>query len=177
MRFKTFRLIVLGGLAVAGFGTFIGVATCCKKEQANETPVAKKEEPAKPKPTSTPTPTPTQTTEPTQTAQASNDPDALRPMDQQILDLLAKDASGDKLKDAFPGKPFKANIYKDGGGTKFNRVKIDLNRNEKWDEKWSVETEGGQEVIKRQVAPADDEKYTHDYRLMAGKWVLKKSAK
>jgi hypothetical protein len=174
MRFKTFRMIVIGGLAVAGLGGVIGAATCCKKEQASEpAPVAKKVEES-PKPTvAKPTAEPTQTTP----SDPTGDTVELRPMDQQILDLLAKDSSTDKLKDAFPGKSFKANIYRDGAGTKFNRVKIDLNRNDKWDEKWSVEVEGGKETIKRQVAPADDEKYTHDYRLVGGKWVLKKSAK
>jgi hypothetical protein len=172
MRFTTFRNLAVGAVILAGFGTVFGVATCCKKEQLSDTPVAKKEEAPKPKPEKTSEP------QATATAEASNtDTVELRPMDQQILDLLAKEASTDKLKDAFPGKPFKANVYRDGGGTKFNRVKLDLNRNDKWDEKWSVETEGGKETIKRQVAPADDEKYTHDYRLIAGKWVLKKSAK
>lgn len=173
MRFKTFRMIVIGGLGVAGVGVALGVATCCKKTEEEPKPIAKTEAPEKPKPTAE------KPKEPEQQAKEapSGDTAELRPMDQQILDLLAKDASTDKLKDAFPGKPFKANIYRDGGGTKFNRVKIDLNRNDKWDEKWSVETEAGKEIIKRQVAPADDEKYTHDYRLIGGKWVLKKSDK
>jgi len=170
MRFKTFRTLAIGVVVAAGFGTAVGVATCCKKSETTDAPVAKKPE-EQPKPTAKP-----KETAPPEQAK-STDEDALRPMDQQILDLLAKDATTDKLKDAFPGKPFKANIYRDGTGTKFNRVKIDLNRNDKWDEKWSVETEDGKETIKRQVAPADDEKYTHDYRLIGGKWVLKKSAK
>ncbi len=174
MRFKTFRTLLIAGLAVAGLGGVIGAATCCKKEQATDAPLAKKEEPVQAKPEKT---AEKPVEKPTAEATPSADTAELRPMDQQILDLLAKDASTDKLKDAFPGKPFKANIYRDGGGTKFNRVKLDLNRNEKWDEKWSVETEGGKEIIKRQVAPADDEKYTHDYRLIGGKWVLKKSEK
>lgn len=174
MRFKTFRTILIAGLVAAGFGTVIGVSTCCKKELPEEAPAAKKEQP-KPKETAKPTAKPDEPQE--KSPESAADDSTLRPMDQQILDLLAKDASTDKLKDAFPGKPFKANIYRDGAGTKFNRVKIDLNRNDKWDEKWSVETEDGKEVIKRQVAPADDEKYTMDYRLLGGKWVLKKSAK
>ncbi len=169
MRFKTFRMIVIGGVAAAAFGVAIGVATCCKKELPEEPkPIAKTEQPG---------PTAEKPKDQEKQPEGSDDTTELRPMDQQLLDLLAKDATTDKLKDAFPGKPFKANIYRDGGGTKFNRVKIDLNRNDKWDEKWSIETEGGKEIIKRQVAPADDEKYTLDYRLIGGRWVLKKSAK
>lgn len=172
MRFKTFRMLLIGGLAVGGIGGLVAVSTCCKKDETAAKPEVKAAAPG-PKETTAPKPTPTPTPAPTPTPTAASDGLALRPMDQQILDYLAKPATTDKVKDAFPGQTWKANIYRENGAAKFNRVKIDLNRNEKWDEKWSVETDGGQEVIKRQVAPADDEKYTEEYRLKAGKWVKK----
>lgn len=174
MRFKTFRTMLIGGLAVVGLGGLLAASTCCKKEDTKPeltktapattpTPTTKVAEKTAEKPAVTPTGTPT-----------AADPLALRPMDQKILDLLDKPANGDKLKDAVSGQSWKVNLYREGSGTKWNRAKIDLNRNEKWDEKWSIETDDGQEVIKRQVAPADDEKYTEEYRLQAGKWVAKK---
>ena len=81
---------------------------------------------------------------------------ALRPMDVEILAAAAANISGDKVKDAIRGRPWKVNLFKDAGATTVNRLKIDLNRNDKWDEKWSWDPEG----LQRQVAPADDEKYT-----------------
>jgi hypothetical protein len=163
MRFKTFRNLIIGGLAVAGVGGIVAVSTCCKKEEKGEVAkpavtVAPLATPTAAKPTSTPTPA------------AATDETALRPMDQQIIDYVAKPATTDKVKDAFPTQSWKANIYREGSASKFNRVKIDLNRNEKWDEKWTLEDDG---TIKRQVAPADDEKYTVEYRLQAGKWSKK----
>ena len=174
MRFKTFRTILISGVAIVGIGGLVAVSTCCKKEEKKPEIAASKPEP---KPVAKPVPLPTATATATATAttaEAANDPGALRPMDQKILDLIAKPATTDKIKDAFPGQPWKVNIYREAGATKFNRVKIDYNRNEKWEEKWSIDTDDGQEVVKRQVAPADDEKYTEEFRLKAGKWAPKK---
>lgn len=99
--------------------------------------------------------------------------DALRPMDKDILVLVARSISGEKLKDAFPSKPYKVNIYRDAGQQRVNRLKIDFDRDEKWDEKWTFEGEGALEKVKRQVAPADDETYSVEYRLSAERWVRK----
>ena len=173
MKFKTFRLIVIGAFGVTGIGVLIGVSTCCKGE--DKTPPKVEATAEKPKPEPTP-----EKAAPKPTAAAKDveppkgDGLALRPMDKEILDRLAGAAAGDKVKDAFPGKPYKVNLYKENGATRFNRVKIDLDRDDKWDEKWSVEDDAGQEVVKRQVAPNDDEKYTDEFRLKAGAWTPKK---
>ena len=90
-------------------------------------------------------------------------------MDEAILMRVAQGIAGDKEKDATAGKPYKVSLYKDAGQAKINRAKVDLDRDEKWDEKWTFE---GLEV-KRQVAPADDEVYTEEYRLRGGAWVKK----
>lgn len=170
MKFKTFRVILIGAIGLTGVGVLVGASTCCKGE--DKTPkkpevVATTE---KPKPEKTAeAPKPTQTAEP-----EKGDGLALRPMDKEILERLSGAAAGDKVKDAFPGKPYKVNLYKENGATKFNRVKIDLDRDDKWDEKWSVDDDAGQEVVKRQVAPNDDEKYTDEFRLKAGAWTPKK---
>ncbi len=107
--------------------------------------------------------------------EAAPDPDppvggiALRPMDQEILKLARAGISGERVKDATAGKPYKTSLYRDAGEAGVNRLKIDLDRDDKWDEKWTLE---GDEV-KRQVAPADDEKYAEEYRLRGGAWVRK----
>lgn len=97
----------------------------------------------------------------------------LRDLDRLILSKIGAGISGDKVKDAFSGQPWKASLYRDAGFAWVNRVKLDLDRDEKWDEKWTIEREGGRETVKRQVAPADDERYTEEYRLQGGAWVVK----
>lgn len=91
----------------------------------------------------------------------------LRSLDQAILDRVGSPASTDKVKDAFPGA-IKVNLYHDDKSGWFNRLKIDLDRDEKWDEKWTL---AGGKVLKRQVAPADDEVYTEAYVLEGQTWV------
>ena len=59
------------------------------------------------------------------------------------------------------------NVYQDAGNSTANRVKIDLDRDDKWDEKIDFKPEG----VIRQVAPNDDEKYTETYHLVDGAWV------
>jgi len=87
-----------------------------------------------------------------------------------VLQASERTLSGDRVKDAFRGRSYKVNLYADPGGGRVKRAKIDLDRDEKWDEKWTFDGEGG---VKREVAPADDEQYTESYRLVAGKWVKK----
>ena len=94
---------------------------------------------------------------------------ALRSMDERILEKARQPIRGDKIKDAFPSERWKVNIYQDAGHARPNRLKIDFDRDEKWDEKWTF---AGEEV-KRQVAPDDDEVYSEEYRLRAGAWVRK----
>lgn len=169
MKFKTFRNILIGGVlvSVAGIGActvlsvyFIG------NRPAPPAPAA----PAAPSPPSAP---------PVGLAPAAPTPPAppaiplapgARRMDQLIIEQLSKPVSGDKIKDAFNREPFKVNFYRDGNEPYWSRLKIDYNRNEKWDEKWDLEM--GQ-PIKRHVASQDDEQYDQEYRWVGGKWELK----
>ncbi len=93
-------------------------------------------------------------------------------MDQKILEKLRAGFSGDKVKDVFKSEPFKVNLYKEEGKV---RAKVDLDRDEKFDEKWDFDTEGGKEKVKRRVSTQDDESYDREYRLEEGRWVEKKS--
>jgi hypothetical protein len=106
---------------------------------------------------------------PTPLARPSTGRTPTRPLDREIQHLLRSPTSADKTKDAFGGA-WKVNLYRDEGKRCFNRVKVDLDRDEKWDEKWDFETEGGEEKVKRHVAPADDEQYAEEYRLENGAW-------
>ncbi|MFN7975357.1 MAG: hypothetical protein U0166_23890, partial [Acidobacteriota bacterium] len=92
-----------------------------------------------------------------------------------ILDRAAQNISGDKVKDAFPGEYYKVNLYRDAGEAKVNRLKIDLDRDDRFDEKWTFLPAGPADQVKRQVSPQDDDtSYTVEYMLRAERWVQTK---
>lgn len=97
---------------------------------------------------------------------ASAPADAARPWDALLVGKAGTDLGTDKVKDATGGTPYKANLYQDAGQSTINRAKVDYDRDEKWDEKWTYSP--GE--IKRQVAPADDERYTEEYVWSGGGW-------
>jgi hypothetical protein len=107
----------------------------------------------------------------TEGAAIPSDPTALRPIDLRILERVKSGVSSDKIKDAFPGEPTKVNLYNEAGKV---RVKLDLDRDDRWDEKWDFESEDGNEVVKRRVSTADDDAtYDVEYRLREGRWLPK----
>lgn len=92
--------------------------------------------------------------------------------DQLILNFLATQrATTDKVKDAFPRESFKVNFYCEGGGANWTRLKIDLDRDGRDDEKWDLKD--GQPA-KRRVATRDDEQYDREYTWNNTQWVVKK---
>ena len=160
MTYRTFRnLITIGGIVV-----LLGLCGLCgscanlfsKKSPSDMPPAAR----------STPTPA----SSPVSTPVPSNT--GLRREDQMIIDLLNRQstATSDKIKDAFPKEKFKVNIYRDGAGTTWTRLKLDLDRDEKDDEKWTLNA--GQ-PDKRQVSTRDDGQYDREYRWRGGQWVEK----
>ncbi|MCB9679089.1 MAG: hypothetical protein H6737_28565 [Alphaproteobacteria bacterium] len=90
-----------------------------------------------------------------------------RPVDTIAMAYRGRDIKSDKLKDASKSTPFKVNVYQDAGHATANRVKLDLDRDDKWDEKWTFD---GDDVL-REVAPADDEVYTETYGWDGSGWV------
>ncbi len=95
--------------------------------------------------------------------------EALRSLDRQIIARITQPLSGDKVKDAIPGSA-KVNLYQDAGQTHVNRLKVDLDRDDKWDEKWTIDRAAGL-AIQRQLAPNDDEAYSVEWRLGGEAWV------
>ncbi len=171
MKFRTFKtLLVLGGLGAATGAAVLAYSACDTGKGAASSATAtstgaaptQAKDPVKPSPASTAT---------TPAAQSPGDPSALRPMDRKILDRVALGITGDKVKDAIKGESYKVNLYNDPDGKR--RAKIDLDRDEKWDEKWTFETDGGNEKVKRQVSTQDDDSYDVEYRLDQGTWVKK----
>ncbi len=114
---------------------------------------------------SAPPPT-TTTTTPTPTTAAGGG--ALRAVDNDVMALVKSLSVVEKVKDATKGKAYKVNLYSDDGKT-FNRAKIDLDRDDKWDESWTWK--GG--TIERQVSPADNDQYSELWVLNGGTWQKK----
>lgn len=178
MKYTTFRGLVIGGVLAAGAGGVLLVSHSCKsddEQQASKLVAAAQRQPQpQPQPQPRP-PTPDPQTQPSPDPNAMRPPDPpagaipLRDMDQKILAAAAAGVSGDKAKDAIKGGAYKVNLYRDSGKSAVNRAKVDLDRDEKWDEKWTWD--GG--AVERQVAPADDEKYTEIYVLSGRAWVKK----
>lgn len=107
------------------------------------------------------------TAKPSASAEATT---ALRPMDKALLDKLHEPLRADAQKDAFPQQAYRVNVYQEAGHATPNRLEVDLDRNDKWDERWTVDGA----AIKREVAPAGDENFTREYALENGAWVSKK---
>jgi hypothetical protein len=89
-----------------------------------------------------------------------------RPLDAAVLRALAQPVQ-EKIKDATGDTPYKVNLYSDDK-VRWNRLKIDLDRDEKWDEKWTIAPDGS---IEREVSPADDDQYSEKYARVGSTWV------
>ena len=163
MKYRTFRsLATIGGIVI-----IMGLCGLCgscyyfanfankNSPSRNDNQVAR----TTPTPAQSPTSTPSNTT-------------GLSRASQLTIDYLNSHASAttDKIKDAFPRESFKVNIYRDGSSPTWTRLKIDLDRDDKDDEKWTLNA--GQ-PDKRQVSTRDDEQYDKEYRWQGGKWVEK----
>lgn len=102
------------------------------------------------------------------TAGAAADPLAALPTYERVaLSWAGRSISGDKLKDATKGESYKINVYQDEGRTAANRLKVDVDRDDKWDEKWTFHDDG---TISREIAPNDDEQYTARQVWTGGAW-------
>jgi hypothetical protein len=138
MRYTTFRNLAL----VAGAAVFAGGGYWCGR---SSTPPVQVVAPS-------PAPAVAQPAQPAQPTPPARPPVPVDNYQSYLIGLLGRPASSDKIKDGLHG-PIKVNVYAANGVWK--RAKVDLDRDEKWDEKWSLEGT----AIMRQVAPADDERY------------------
>ena len=164
MKLKTFlALLGLGGAAVVGFGGLL----ISQMESPPPEPPANRlitEDVTRPALT---TPPPTATTETTSApSQPAVGAGTGRAVDPVLLAYSGKDIGSKKLKDVTKGKAFKVNVYQDEGNSTVNRAKVDLDRDDKWDEKWTFADDG----ITRKVAPDDDEDYSQVFRWTGTEW-------
>ena len=82
------------------------------------------------------------------------------------MGFVGQDIGASKRKDVTTGRAFKVNVYQDDGHSTVNRAKVDLDRDDKWDEKWTIDGAS----ISRQVAPADDESYSVEQTWSGTAW-------
>ena len=92
----------------------------------------------------------------------------LRSVDREVLKWKHLPIPVPKKKDVSKGRAYKINVYQDDPGTGVGRAKVDLDRDDRWDEKFTFEPDGG---VTRKVAPLDDENYTKTLRLTDAGWV------
>lgn len=158
MRYKTFRAIV-GTTAVtaAAGGVFFWNSSGGSQEADAPPPPPAATQPAAGE---------TQPAPPVPAPPTGGVPDSMREVDKAAFSLQGATVEKSKAKDVFKGRPYKVNVYADPPSTTVTRLKIDLDRDNKWDEKWTFK--GLQ--VKRQVAPADDEKYTQEFVLDQQQW-------
>jgi hypothetical protein len=98
----------------------------------------------------------------------------LDPVSSQVLERALEGIGGSKTKDALKGAAFKVNLYAAGADGRVSRLKLDLDRDGRWDEKWTFDVAGEAEAIRRQVSSKDDEDYNEEYLLLGGEgWVAK----
>jgi hypothetical protein len=89
-----------------------------------------------------------------------------REVDGVVLGYRGRALGSDKLKDVTAGRPYKVNVYQDAGKATANRAKVDLDRDDKWDEKFTFDGDR----VERQVAPQDDENYSETWLWDGSGW-------
>ena len=170
MKYNTFRTLILGGLVLVAVGVGAWIVFKPAPQEPPPAPpapvVIREVGPPPPSPVTPVTPPnlPTTTTPP-----STPEPPGLRDVDREMLRLVKTATVQEKIKDATSGRPYKINMYSDDGKA-WNRAKIDLNRNEKFDEKWTWKPTGD---IERQVATKDDENYDQTWILLQSGWKQK----
>ena len=159
MKLNHFLLIVVG-LAAAGIGAYVMLGS---DDDPAPQPVASQgiDQPASNQPDNPP--------EQPEATPVETEGGGGREVDGLVMEWAGKSLGKEKVKDAIKGHGFKVNLYQDKGKDTVTRAKIDLNRDGKWDEKWTFDGSN----ISRKVAPADDEKYTESYDWNGSEWVAR----
>lgn len=160
----------LAGVAVLGIGgagalAFFGGALIGEvREDIANRPAPAPAPAAAPAPVATPAPAPAPAPAPEPALELG---DTTRVFDAVVLSYQGKDLGTSKKKDVTKGKPYKVNVYQDDGYSTANRAKVDIDRDDQWDEKWTFDT-----TVTRKVAPNDDENYTEVYLFDGKNWAL-----
>ena len=89
----------------------------------------------------------------------------LREVDRLLLlDYRGVDLGARKRLDITGDQPFRIAVYQEEGRRSVTSARVDLDRDDRWDERWVFEEDGR---VRREVSPADDEDYTV-FEVLAG---------
>ena len=81
-----------------------------------------------------------------------------------MLDYRGVDLGARKRLDITGNQPFRIAVYQEEGRRSVTSARVDLDRDDRWDERWVFEEDGR---VRREVSPADDEDYTV-FEVLAG---------
>jgi len=169
MKLNHFLLIValaLGALAAVAFATgALGLFVM----STDDPPAAPVEHPLDPTPAKVAVPAPA---DPVDVAVAKPPADAvaldsLRPDERFVLGWQGKPLGSAKRKDAKKGGAWKVNLYQDDGHATVNRAKVDLDRDDRWDQKYTFEADGS---VTRKTSTGDDGTYDVNERWTGTEW-------
>lgn len=166
-------VVVVGGTAVAvlslGGGAAL-MALLTGGPDPEPTPTVNAHLTVQPTPSVTPSPDRQITPRPEPRTPAAVEPDSsgrtLRPDERFVMDWEGRNLGSKKRKDATKGAPWKVNLYQDDGSSTVNRAKVDLDRDDQWDLKYTFASDG----ITRKTSTADDGNYDLVERWSDGGW-------
>ena len=121
------------------------------------------DEPSRPQPVAAPLPPPAVAPSP---QPAAVDGPSERAVDKAVMRWVGRNLGSKKRKDVSSGEAYKINVYQDAGNAMANRAKVDLDRDGKWDEKWTFKP--GE--ISRKVSSNDDDSYDKKQLWKDGAW-------
>ena len=159
MKLNHFLILLLLGGVGAVVGLSIWGSGASEAPPVEVTPAPRSE----PTPPPTPSPTPAAVAETTTPAApaVTGSPDEVFVLGQQGRNLGTK-----KIKDAKRGA-WKVNLYQDEGKATVNRAKVDLDRDDNWDHKYTFEGNGD---VTRKRSSADDGNYDVQERWSGSSW-------
>ncbi len=172
MKYKTFSIIIKAVLIAIPILIYVFVVRSCVSGMSDA--IQQEEERAKREALAAPKDTVKQTQEETVGSKELS----LSSIQREILQLQKQPISTGKpdgkgsLKRFIAKDDIKIDMRCDKakGFTTWNRIKIDLDGDKKYDEKWNFRDDG---TVARLVAPDDDENYTVEYRLNKDVWKVK----
>jgi len=126
LRYQTVRSLGLGALGAVAVAGIVVLATGGDDSPAPAPVKAPATQPL----ASSPTPTP-----PAPVAKGLDDAAIAARADQPAN-------AGEKIKDAFKGNPIKVNLYEETQDRVYDRLKIDADRDDVWDQQWTRDASG-----------------------------------
>lgn len=168
IKLKTFIIITTLGMGGALGGGYL-LGSMGDKETPSQQHVTQADFPTGNAEQKTPSRSHTSDQSSSQTTHSSNS--AQETYQDILLHFRGQPVLGGKRKDVDPSQAWKANLYQDDGFTVINRAKLDKDRDEKWDEKWTYKPDGAIEV---QISTRDNNEYDQIKRWMNGQWTYLK---